>query len=481
MAIRTISNAGGNFNDTGTWVEGIVPVAGDDVVATATSGNLTVNVASGGVGLLSFNMTSYTGLLTMDNTLTISGNMTLVATMNIAGSSNIICNATATLTSGGKVLPGLSLAGTARTYTLADNFQVGAFINTASTTSVTLNGNTLSVSGNMTISRTFAGTTNIVYNTSTTQTINITGVGTCSLPTQTFNATGTITISGYGASGGTLTYTAGTVVTTGSTLAISLATTLNTNGIVWNNITFTGLNQTMTLLSDLYANGTVTLQGTNTQIINGSTIFCNSNLTVNGIAQSGTTAIVLTGTGTWSSAFTSRVLRNNLTINTSGTITISGTINYNTGTLTYTTGKVITTGSTLAISLASTLINMDKIAWNIVTVTAGVTLTMNKFFSGSPNQKTTIQSATSGTAYTITFQDTFEKIAKFVKVSDCSLTRRGQLLMLTPNSNKGGNGNLGIRYINQSPNGIAKNSPTVADPITYPAAGLVADPCFILL
>jgi hypothetical protein len=119
---------------------------------------------------------------------------------------------------------------------------------------------------------------------------------------------------------------------------------------------------------------------------------------------------------------------------------------------------------------------MDKIAWNTVTVTAGVTVTMNKFFSGSPKQKSTIQSSVAGTAYTITFQDTFEKIAKFVKTSDCSLTRKGQLLVLTPNSDKGGNS--GIRYINQSPNGIAKNAPSITDTMTCPALGLAADPCF---
>ena len=481
MATRTIAPGGGNFNATGTWVEGIVPVAGDDVVATAASGNLTVNAASGGVGLLSFNMTSYTGLLTMNNTLTISGNMTLVATMTIAGSSNIICNATATLTSGGKVLPGLSLAGTARTYTLADNFQVGAFINTSATTSVTLNGNTLSVSGNMIISRTLAGTTNIVYNTSTTQTINITGAGTCSLPTQTFNAAGTITISGYSASGGTLTYTAGTMLfATDSILyLVTGATTLDTSGMTWNSVWFQNT-VTHTLLSDLNVKAQLALgTGTNTVTINGSTINASG-----GVATSGTTAII-TGTtkikmlgGTMYGASTTQL---RLPLEIAGDVTIWNLtiFRYNTGTLTYTSGKVTTTGSTLAISLATTLINMDKIAWNIVTVTPGVTLTMNKFFSGSPKQKTTIQSATSGTAYTITFQDTFEKIAKFVKVSDCSLTRKGQLLMLTPNSDKGGNS--GIRYINQSPNGIAKNSPTVAEPITYPAAGLVTDPCFISL
>ena len=42
MATRTISNSGGNYNSTSTWVEGIIPTAADDVVATGTSGNLSV-------------------------------------------------------------------------------------------------------------------------------------------------------------------------------------------------------------------------------------------------------------------------------------------------------------------------------------------------------------------------------------------------------------------------------------------------------
>jgi hypothetical protein len=148
MAIITISNTGGNFNATGTWVGGVVPVAGDSVVATATSGQLTVNVASGGVGLLSFNMTNYTNVLTMNSTLTIAGALTLVAGMGtIAGTGAIICNTTATLTSGGKVIPALTLSGTSQTYTLADQ----------------LSATTLRLSG--VTAQTFAGAFNIIAGT----------------------------------------------------------------------------------------------------------------------------------------------------------------------------------------------------------------------------------------------------------------------------------------------------------------------------
>jgi len=479
MATRTISNAGGNFNSTGTWVEGIVPVAGDAVVATATSGNLTVNVASGGVGLLSFNMTSYTGVLTMNNTLTIAGTMTLVSGMGIiAGTSAIICNTTATLTSGGKVIPQLSLAGTSQTYTLADNFQVGVFTNASATTLVTLNGNTLSVSGDVTITRALAGTTNLVYNTSTTQSIN---VQSCSLTTQTINAAGTITITTYGLTGGTLTYTAGTVITTSSTLSIGTGNcTINTGtGVVWNNVTIV-VSPVITLLSDLNINGTFTNSNNVPQINGLFNVNISGSLTMGGGNLSGTSTIILKGTGTWSG---SGIISNNLTFNTAGTITISGTVGYNTGTLTYTSGTVVAKGSTLNLG-TTTLINCHKINFDTVTITSGNTITMNEFFSGSPNQPVKVQASSAATNYTITFQNGFEKIAKYVKISNLTLTNtvasRGGLLIL---NNKGkyftGGNNVGnIRYINQSPNGISKGNPSVPNPMTSPIGGYVSDPIF---
>ena len=61
MATRTISNAGGNWGSVGTWVEGAVPTNADRVVATATSGNVTIAAAA---VCLSADFTGYTGTLT---------------------------------------------------------------------------------------------------------------------------------------------------------------------------------------------------------------------------------------------------------------------------------------------------------------------------------------------------------------------------------------------------------------------------------
>lgn len=69
MATRTIANAGGNWSATGTWVEGAVPTSADDVVATATSGALTIDAAS---SCRSIDLTNYVSTLTHAAAMTLS-------------------------------------------------------------------------------------------------------------------------------------------------------------------------------------------------------------------------------------------------------------------------------------------------------------------------------------------------------------------------------------------------------------------------
>jgi hypothetical protein len=473
MAVRTIAAGGGNWNATATWIEGIVPILGDTVFAAVTSGQLTVNVAS---ACTSINFTNYTNTLTMNATLSVGGSVTLVAAMTITGTGILSITAAATMTSNGKTWSGaLTLFGGSHSF--GDNWTVTGLLTT--TTNTTLNNNSITCNGGIRVNgSTTVGSCIIKLGGGTW-----TGSSTRAIRNP-FQFVGDCTVSGNVAfNNNTMTWVSGAITTAGSRLYIqAVRATLNTSGMKWNQVRFYGVNITHTLTSDLNVNTLLLGNSTNRTTINGSTINVTNGITVLGIGSgyvSGTTKIKITGGtifGGGSSPTVSFMIRLPLEIAGNVTIDSGNTFHYGAGTLTYTSGKVTTTGSTLLLRLATTLINMDKIAWNIVTVTAGITLTMNKFFSGSPKQKTTIQSSTSGTVYTITFQDTFEKTAKFVKTSDCSLTRKGQLLMLTPNSDKGGNS--GIRYINQSPNGIAKNSPSIIDPITYPSFGLVADPCF---
>jgi len=471
MAVRTIAAGGGNWNATSTWMEGIVPILGDTVFAAVTSGQLTVNVAA---ACTSIDFTNYTNTLTMNATLSVGGNVTLVAAMTIAGTSALILTANGTFTSNGKTLSGALAINAALTITIADDLRITGLLTLNGAGTTTINGlfNIYIGSAITFVGAGYAvtGTATFLVTTTCTWTHNSTSY---LINTLTINCgANTLTFSTNGlrcGGGGTTTYLSGNVAGT-KLILITLSRVLNVSDMIWTSATIQS--GTVTLLSD-WNIGSLTLSTTAVAINGAFNVNATNGLIIsNAGAFTGTATLNLLG-GTWSTSFPAAT--NSISIVLKGDVTISGTVSKS-GTLTYTSGKITVAGSTLAIIAAATLIDMDKIAWNTVTVTAGTTLTMNKFFSGSPKQKPTIQSSTSGTVYTITFQDTFEKIAKFVKVSDCSLTTKGQLLMLTPNSNKGGNS--GIRYINQSPNGIAKNAPSITDTMTCPALGLAADPCF---
>ena len=69
MAVITISNTGGNWNATATWVGGVGPTAGDSIISTATSGPLTVTVNASINGV---NFTNYTNTFTINAGVTLS-------------------------------------------------------------------------------------------------------------------------------------------------------------------------------------------------------------------------------------------------------------------------------------------------------------------------------------------------------------------------------------------------------------------------
>jgi hypothetical protein len=161
MATRTISNTGGNYNAVGTWVEGIVPTSADDVVSTATSGQLTVNVTS---AARSINLSNYVNTLTMNAGWTISGSgttNTFGVGMSFAGTSTIGFTVAVTLFQNTtNRIPSLSLS-TNTIKTLSTNLYV---VNMTSNNTGTINGNIIYVSGNLgtsqaSITHGFNGTT----------------------------------------------------------------------------------------------------------------------------------------------------------------------------------------------------------------------------------------------------------------------------------------------------------------------------------
>ena len=341
MATRTIANGGGNYNSTGTWVEGAVPTGVDDVVATATSGALTVTAAASCKTLI---LTGYTSTLTINSgyTLNANGSITLASGMTFAGSGTLAIGAEGTMTANGiTVTGGLSLLASGATVTLADNWVVSGLLTLAGAgTFVTTNGYQVTANGGVTCLGVATGTTVIILAGTGTWTGSATIGRYCGHPI-TINASGsTITLATDGPQFGntTVTYTAGTIVSTGSTIRLN-----GTPG----NVTFTGA---FPALGSIIVVSTVTLT-------------CNNNLALGDtlrVAEG--ISLTLAGAVAYScatlqvdSAATLK-LPNSQTITVSTAIVVSGTV-FDTTTISSTTAS---TSSTLTYN--GTQANM-KVAW----------------------------------------------------------------------------------------------------------------------
>jgi hypothetical protein len=200
------------------------------------------------------------------------------------------------------------------------------------------------------------------------------------------SSSGTLTLaSNISFAGGTLTYVTGGFNPSTFTLTLPLTSTLNTNGMTWNNVTIGsagGAAQTITLNSNLNVSGSLTLGAGSTPFtINGSNIVVTGSLSVVGTntpSFAGTSTVVLGGTGTWSqtSALSSFTLP--VEINTPQTISLSGTLNKN-GNLTYTTGNVNAGSSTLSWSGTLTSNSSSLVLNNLVCAAASVFTGSNGF------------------------------------------------------------------------------------------------------
>lgn len=380
------AGAGSNWSLTDGGAGGqAVPLVTDAVFFTANSPVCTVDTSNRVA--LSLDFTGYNKTITMTFGITVSGSITLVSAMTISGSGFLAAAATGTLTSNAKTWPNaLTLSGTA-TYTLGDNWTVTGLLTLGGTTlTTTLTANQITCNGGLTQ----GGTTSLVTGSTL---LVMAGSGTIT-PTNntssgfrlsmTFASSGTYTFAAlvFQYDTGTMTFTSGAVAATGSTLAISAATTLAVNGINWDKITISGTT-TITLNEDLNLTGTLTLGSTTlVTTINGHNINASGGFTQSGTTSivNGTTALKLIGGGTIAGTNSTGALRLNLTIACSGTYTFSGnTFCYNTGTLTYTSGTVaMNSSATLAITInATTTLACAGITWkNVIISTA--TLTLNE-------------------------------------------------------------------------------------------------------
>lgn len=414
----------GNYNSTTNWSAtsggasgASVPIAADNVFFNASSGvgTATINVASSCSNL---NLTGFLGTLAFTNNLSSSGALINLGlgTYTVTGAGYLRFGTAMSITSNGTNYTGNMAIATPVIITLADNLTCsGTFDFTASSGAMTLNGNTLNISGSLLYSSpaNISGTTAIVFNGTGTWSNTSTGQLRNNV---TINTAGTLTLgTNVYYNTGTLTYTAGTVITTGSTLTIGAPTTLNTNGIIWNNISITNAGFAITLGSNLTLTGTLSITGgalsftlggfnlisTNANLtlgvtgvftmpanqtfktltitgtsatINANTLTIIENLTINNTV-SGTTSIIYGGTGTWSALNSSCLISNPLTINTAGTLTISGIVYKQSGLFTYTAGTIIDTTGTVAVQ--SITLNLSGFTFRKLLVNNTITLSSN--------------------------------------------------------------------------------------------------------
>ena len=419
-----VAGGTGNYNSTTNWSAtsggasgASFPNTADNVFFNASSGagTATINVAS---NCRDLNLTGFTGTLAFTNALTVNGT-TLnfgFGTYTVTGAQRLRLIFPLTITSNGTNYTGNIDIDNTITVTLADNLTSSGTFEFSGAGSMTLNGNTLNISGDLLHSAngTALGTTSIVFNG--TGTWSNLGIGAIR-NNVTINTAGTLTLgTNIYYNTGTLTYVAGTVVTTGSTLNIGTATTLNTNGITWNNITTTST-AAITLSSNLKLIGTLTITGGTTSFvlggnslistdanltmgssstftmpanqtfktltavgtggsINSNTLTLTENITLGTNAPiSGTTLIVYAGTGTWTAANINSVISTPFTINTAGTLTILGIVYKGNGLFTYTAGAIDDTTGT--VSVQSLTLNISGFTFRKLLVNNTITLASN--------------------------------------------------------------------------------------------------------
>ena len=375
-------NIGGNFTTAGGGTIG-------GTTSFVFNGNTTWSSSIGGEELRKNVTINTAGTITMSGLMAITGGtFTYTAgTVNTTAFTLRIGSFATTFNCSGITWENVVTFGTSTTITFTSNFNVKNFL--LATTQV-FNSNSINISGNLTVNNSISSLGTSVFVLNGTGTWSHSNASTFIGNPLTINTAGTITLGTNVTFGGsTLTYTAGTIINTGSTLTLSRATpmTIDTSGMTWNNITLaSNSNYTTTLSSNLNIGGNLIFAsgGTTNITFNTNTIFIGGNFTVTGNSTlTGTTAIVFNGTGTWSHTSTG-VIRNNIIINTAGTITISGNIYYNTGTLTYVAGTVVTTGSTLSMTTPATF-NTNGIVWNNISTsfTGAITLGSNLTLTGA--------------------------------------------------------------------------------------------------
>ncbi len=236
------------------------PTSIDDVIfdgvgASANSNN----TISATITVLSITYTSgFTATTTHNAVATIAGNWTFGTFYTIAGSSAVTISAASTITSGGKTWPNnLNFSG-ANTKILNGDLTIGGqlIIGGSAATVFNRTASENCYCNGISYASTITGNVDLYITGGTSiQLAAILNLNTF------FQGSSTISTNfNFGTS--TITYISGTITTTGSLLTLSSSCTLNTAGIIWNNITIP-VAATITNNSFLTATGTLNCSLTN--------------------------------------------------------------------------------------------------------------------------------------------------------------------------------------------------------------------------
>lgn len=194
----------------------------------------------------------------------------------------------------------------------------------------------------------------------------------------------TLTVTGGVTLGGTLTAGTGGLQTTGTQ-------TLTSNGVTFPaKYTHNNNSSVITLVGDWINTGLVSiLAGCKINKTTTETFTSNGGITVIGsgvlYADAANAKIILGGTGvTWTGTSSSAPTINNPMDINCVSLTLSTSVRYGTGTLTYVAGTITTTGNNLYLTSSCTL-NTSGITWNniILPTTATVTLLSDLECSGT--------------------------------------------------------------------------------------------------
>jgi len=173
---------------------------------------------------------------------------------------------------------------------------------------------------------------------------------------------------------GNVTFGANYTIAGSSSMTISATSTITSNGKTWpNNFNFGGTT-TKTLIGDLVILGQLSASGGNSTVnkTTNETISANGFTSGTNVRISGDAKLILTG-GTWTTTGTNIGIGNPIEIQ--GDVTISGTVFIQATSLTYVSGTVTTTGSTLQ-AAANCTFHTDGISWDNIILTSGTALTL---------------------------------------------------------------------------------------------------------